>query len=54
MTWREQILTRILLIVAKMLTDDPEIAQDVKNLATSIQVDAPREREKAMRAAGLE
>jgi hypothetical protein len=50
MTWREQMLVRILLIVARVFADDPEISAQVKNLATAIQVDGTRERERALPA----
>jgi hypothetical protein len=53
MTWREQMLVRILLIIAAMFADDPQTAESVKRLATTIQVDAPKERAKALAAAGL-
>lgn len=53
MTWREQMLARILLILAKIVTDDPQIADDLKHLGNKISVDGTREREKALAAAGL-
>lgn len=53
MTWREQMLCRILLIIAAMLADDPQVADSVKTLATTLQVDGRKEREKALAAAGL-
>lgn len=41
MTWREKTVVAILLIVARMLTDDPAIRAEVKNLATNVAVNAP-------------
>jgi hypothetical protein len=42
MTWRDQLVARILLIVARMFADDPRVAEDIKNLATHISVNAPK------------
>ena len=41
MTWREQFVVRILLLVARMLTDDPAIADEIRKLATHAQVHRP-------------
>lgn len=38
MSWREQMIARILLIVAQMFADDPELAREIKNLRNAIQV----------------
>lgn len=38
MSWREQIIARILLILAEMFADDPDLAKELKNLRTAIQV----------------
>jgi hypothetical protein len=46
MTWREQMLARILLLVAAIFADDPHLAEEVKRLRTTIQVEGPRERER--------
>lgn len=41
MTWREKIVVHILLLIARMLADDPAIATEIKNLSTRISVRAP-------------
>lgn len=38
MTWREKTIARILLLIARMLCDDPELQTDLKNLSTHIHV----------------
>lgn len=38
MTWREQMIARILLILAEMFADDPALEKELKNLRTTIQV----------------
>ena len=43
MTWREKVLVKVLLIVARIFADDPEIALEVKNLSTHISVHAPEQ-----------
>jgi len=53
MTWRDQMLAKVLLILAKLFVDDPQIAEDLKHLGNRISVDGTREREKALAAAGL-
>lgn len=53
MTWREQIVVRILLLVARMFSDDPQLSDDIKALSNSVQIDGTREREKALAAVGL-
>lgn len=53
MTWREQIVVRILLMVARIFSDDPQLSADIKDLSNSIQIDGTREREKALAAVGL-
>ena len=45
MTWREQLIIRILLLIARMVADDRELASDLKHLATHIGVNAPKARE---------
>lgn len=47
MTWREQLLCRILLIIARMVADDPAIAADLKTLSTHIGVYRPPVQEAA-------
>ena len=42
MTWREKTVAKILLIVARMLADDPRVESEIKNLATDIAVNAPK------------
>lgn len=41
MTWREQTIARILLILARMLADDSEIRDALKQLATQVNI-APK------------
>ena len=36
MTWREQLLVRILLLIARMVADDPVIADDLKHLSNHV------------------
>lgn len=38
MTWREKTLARILLLLARMLADEPELKADLKHLANHIHV----------------
>lgn len=38
MTWREQLVARILLLVARMVCDDPALDAEIKTLATHIGV----------------
>ena len=40
MTWREQLVARILLIIARMVATDPVLAAELKHLANHISVDA--------------
>lgn len=42
MTWREKTIATILLLIARMLADDPAIAADLKTLATHISVYGPK------------
>lgn len=42
MTWREQFIARILLIIARMVADDPVLRDDLKNLANHASVHAPK------------
>ena len=53
MSWREGIVIRILLMVARMFADDLQLRQDIQALANHISVEGKREREKALAAAGL-
>lgn len=41
MTWREQLIARILLLVARMVADDPELADALKHLSNHIGIHAP-------------
>lgn len=41
MTWREKTVVKILLLVARMLCEDPAIEAEVKHLANHISVHAP-------------
>lgn len=36
MTWREQLLIKILLLVARIVADDPAIAREIQTLATHV------------------
>lgn len=36
MNWRELLIAKILLIIARMVADDPAIATELKNLSTHI------------------
>lgn len=36
LTWREKIVCRILLILARMFADDPKVRDDIKSLTTTI------------------
>ena len=43
-TWRQQIVAYCVLLVARMFADDPQLAQDLKNLSnkiTTAAVEAP-------------
>ena len=42
MTWREQLVIRILLIIARMAADDPVIREDLKHLHNHIHVHKER------------
>ena len=42
MTWREQLVVRILVIIARMVSDDPVIREELKHLGTHVQVNAPK------------
>lgn len=42
MTFKEQLVIRILLILAVMFAEDEELSKELKNLRTHIQVNAPR------------
>lgn len=35
-TWRQQIIAYCVLLVARMFADDPQLAQDLKNLSNKI------------------
>lgn len=41
MTWREKLVARLLLLVARMVCDDPAIRQEIQTIATHINVKAP-------------
>jgi hypothetical protein len=41
-TWREKIVVHLLLLVARMLADDPAIAADIKALSNKVSVEAPK------------
>lgn len=38
MTFKEQTIARILLIIARMLSDDPALSKEISELKTHIQV----------------
>jgi hypothetical protein len=42
MTFREQIVARILLILARMLADDPVLREELKHLGTHVQVNGSK------------
>ena len=42
MTWRQKTIARILLIIAIILADEPQLAEALRRLATEIQVNAPK------------
>lgn len=42
MTWREQLIVRILLIVARMVADDSVLDAEIKTLANHVSVEAHR------------
>lgn len=42
MKWREQIMVKILLLVARIFADDPIIAQEIRNISNHIGVNAPK------------
>ena len=44
MSWREKTVAKILLLVARMLADDPVVAKQIERLATEISVASPREK----------
>lgn len=39
MTWSQKTIIRILLLVAKMIAEDPQIKKDIDSLALSIRAD---------------
>jgi hypothetical protein len=41
MTWREKLVARILLLVARLVCDDPAIRDEIKHLSNHIGVHAP-------------
>jgi hypothetical protein len=45
MTWREKVVAGILLLVARMLTEDATFAAEIRTLATHINVNAPKPEE---------
>lgn len=45
MTWRESVVVKLLLLVARMLCDDAAIAQTIRELSTHIAVHAPKRAE---------
>jgi hypothetical protein len=45
MTWREAIVIRILLVVAKLLSQDASVRKEIESISTNIQFKA-RETEK--------
>ena len=40
-TWRQQIVAYCVLLVARMFADDPQLAQDLKNLSNKITTAEP-------------
>lgn len=45
MTWREIIIARILLVLARMVADDATVRNELKNLSTHIQVEGRKQAE---------
>lgn len=43
MTWREKLVVRILLLVAKIVCDDGQMGREIDKLATTIYVAKPEE-----------
>jgi hypothetical protein len=43
MTWREKTIVRILLLVARLICDDPRLSEDIRHLANHIDLHAPKE-----------
>ena len=52
MNWREKTVARILLIVARLLADDPVIQKEIQNLSTHISVHTPALQESKERGDG--
>lgn len=44
MTWREALIARVLLIIARMVCDDPELRSNLRDLSTHIAVNHDKER----------
>lgn len=42
MTWREKQVVFILLLIARIFSDDPVIAQEIKNLSNRISIENPK------------
>lgn len=43
MTWKETLIARILLLVARMVADDPALATEIKHLANHVQATSPKQ-----------
>jgi hypothetical protein len=47
MTWREQLVVRILLLIARMVTDDDVVSAELKALSNHVSVEGPKQLERA-------
>ena len=45
MTWREQLIARILLLIARMVAEDPAVADALRHLGNHIAATAPKRAE---------
>lgn len=42
MTWQQQLIAKILLLVARMVCDEPVLREEMKHLSNHISVNAPK------------
>lgn len=42
MSWREQLVARLILLVARLVCDDPTIANELRTISTHVCVNAPK------------
>ena len=43
MTWREQLVIRILLLVARLVAEDSRVADEIRHLTNHVVVTAPKQ-----------